>query len=296
MSDYIISCCSSCDLDRTIMQERDLSFINFHVLVDETTYPDDMGLSLPSEKLFQMMIDGAQTKTSQPSMGEFLEYFESFLREGKDVIHVSLSSGISGAYNSACAARDELKEKYPDRKLYVVDSLAASSGYGLIMTAMADRRDEGMSLEDLHVWVEDHKLNLHHWFFSTDLTFYIRGGRITKVEGFVGQLLKICPLLNVDYKGRLTPREKMPGRKKAIRRAVQKMKEFAQDRENYSGACYISHSMIDEDTALTARLIEEAFPKLKDGKVQIFPIGATIGAHTDPGTIAVFFWGDKRNN
>lgn len=137
-------------------------------------------------------------------------------------MHVTLSSGISGSFNSACAAAQVLREKYPERKLYIVDSLGASSGYGLIIDKMAELRDSGMNIDALHDWVEEHKLNMHHWFFSTDLTYYVRGGRISKSAGFIGSILHICPLLNCDDLGRLTPRAKIRTKKRAINEIVQK--------------------------------------------------------------------------
>lgn len=132
------------------------------------------------------MQQGAETKTSQVSAGEYVEYFTKFLKEGKDILHVSLSSGISGSYMSAQAAAKVVSEQFPQRKIIVLDSLAASSGFGLLMDAVADRRDEGMELEDLANWVEENKRNVHHWFFSSDLTFYVKGGRISKTAGAIG--------------------------------------------------------------------------------------------------------------
>ena len=241
------------------------------------------------------MVAGEDTKTSQVSVAEYEALFEKNLREGKDILHVTLSTGISGTYNSACVARDNLSERYPDRKIYVVDSLGASSGYGLIMETLADLRDAGMGIDELHQWIESHKLELHHWFFSTDLTFYIRGGRISKTAGFIGSVMGICPLLNMDNEGKLIPREKIRTKKKVIRKIVDKMEENARDGLDYSGKCFLSQSECMEDAREVAALVEERFPKL-DGKVQIFPIGATIGSHTGPGTIALFFWGGERKN
>ena len=154
--------------------------------------------------------------TSQINAAEYEEYFEAFLKEGKDVIHVWLSSCISGSFNSANIAKEMLLEKYPDRKLYVIDSLAASSGFGLLVDKMADLRDEGKSIDELRDWTEENKLRLHHWFFSSDLTFYIKGGRVSKTSGFVAGILNICPLLNVDYNGKLIPREKIRTKRRAI--------------------------------------------------------------------------------
>ena len=241
------------------------------------------------------MSEGADTKTSQIAISEYEEYFEAMLQNGKDILHLTLSSGISGTYNSACIARDMLMEKYPDRKIYIVDSLAASSGYGLLMETLADMRDSGLELDALHDWAEENKLRLHHWFFSTDLTFYIKGGRISKTSGFIGTVLSICPLLNVDFEGRLIPREKIRTKKKVIERIVEQMEENAQDGTDYAGKCFISQSACMEDAQAVAALVEARFPRLS-GKVEIYPIGATIGSHTGPGTVALFFWGKKRMN
>ena len=161
------------------------------------------------------------------------------------------------------------------------------------MDKLADLRDEGKSIGEVHAWAEEHKLNLHHWFFSTDLTFYIRGGRISKASGFFGTMLNICPLLNMDDQGKLIPRFKIRTKKKVIRAIVDKMEEYAEGGLDYSGKGYISQSACIEDAREVARLVEERFPKL-NGKVEINNIGTTIGSHTGPGTVAVFFWGSKR--
>ena len=184
-------------------------------------------------------------------------------------------------------------EKYPDREIYIVDSLAASSGYGLLMDRLADLRDEGMSAKDLAAWAEENKLKLHHWFFSSDLTFFVKGGRVSKTSGFVGNLLNICPLLNVSFEGKLIPRYKIRTKKKAIVAIVDKMVEFAENGTDYNGKCYISNSACLEDAKEVAKLVEERFPYL-NGSVEINSIGTTIGSHTGPGTVALFFWGSKR--
>lgn len=293
MKPYVISCCSAADLSKEHFERRDLKYLFFHFELGGTEYQDDLGASVPPEELYRRMLEGENTKTSQVSIGEYTEHFETFLKEGKDVLHVTLSSGISGTFNSARIAAEDLKEKYPERKIYVVDSLAASSGYGLLMDALADRRDEGMDIDELYQWCEEHKRQLHHWFFSTDLTFFIRGGRISKASGFIGTMLNICPLLNVNRLGQLIPREKVRTKKKVIKRIVEKMEEHAEGGVEYSGKCYICHSLCEEDARAVADLVEERFPKLT-GSVEIYPIGATIGSHTGPGTVALFFWGDER--
>ena len=293
MAGYVLSCCSTADLSEEHFNSRDIQYICFHYSLNGESYPDDLGKSIPFPDFYKAMADGAETKTSQINADEYREYFEGFLKQGKDILHVTLSSGISGSINSALIARDMLAEKYPDRKIIVEDSLAASSGYGLLMDKLADLRDDGMEIDELHQWLVDNRLRVHHWFFSTDLSFYVKGGRISKVSGFVGSVLNICPLLNVSDKGKLIPRYKIRSKRKVIEAIVGKMTEFADDRLDYSGKCYICHSACIEDAEAVAALVEEKFPKL-DGKVLINDIGTTIGSHTGPGTVALFFWGDKR--
>jgi DegV family protein with EDD domain len=210
-----------------------------------------------------------------------------------DIFHVTLSSGISGSINSAQIARDELVTKYPDRKIIVEDSLAASAGYGLLMDKLAELKKSGYSMVELQEWLVGHRLKMNHWFFSSDLTFYIKGGRVSKVSGFVGSVLNICPLLNVNFEGKLIPRYKIRSKKKAVEAIVKKMVELAEGRENYSGKCFISQSACFDDAKAVADLVEKNFPKL-DGRVVINDIGTTIGSHTGPGTVALFFWGDER--
>lgn len=293
MSDYVISCCSTADLSKEHFEERDIKYTCFKYYLDDVCYPDDLGQTIPFDKFYQMMEDGADTKTSQINADEYITYFKPFLEEGKDLLHLCLSSGISGAYNSAMIAKSELEEMYPDRKIYVIDSLAASSGFGLLMDKIADLRDEGMSIDELNDWIEANKRKVHHWFFSTDLTFYVKGGRVSKAAGFVGGILNICPLLNVSHEGKLIPREKIRTKKKVIKAIVEKMEQFAENGLDYADKCFISNSACIDDAAAVAALIEEKFLKLK-GKVLINSIGTTIGSHTGPGTVALFFWGKER--
>lgn len=295
MADYCLSCCSTVDLTPEHMRARDIRYVCFHFSLDGVEYPDDMGVSMSSEELFRRMSAGAETKTSQVGVAGYLAHFESMLREGKDILHVTLSTGLSGTYNSACIARNILAESYPQRKIYIVDSLGASSGYGLMMETLADMRDAGKTLEELYQWIEANKLRMHHWFFSTDLSFYVRGGRISKAAGMVGTMLNICPLLNMDQTGHLTPREKVRGKRNVITRIVEKMAAHAENGTVYSGKCFLCQSLCVEDAKAVASLVEERFPNL-NGPVRIFPIGTTIGSHTGPGTIALFFWGDERKD
>lgn len=293
MSEYIISCCSTADLSKEHFEKRNIKYICFHYELDGVQYLDDLGETMSFEDFYRKMDEGADTKTSQINEAEFEEYFEPFLQQGKDILHICLSSGITGVVNSANIAKEMLLEKYPGRKIYIVDSLTASSGFGLLVDKLADLRDEGKNIDEVYEWAEKNKLRLQTWFFSTDLKFYVKGGRVTKTAGLVGGILNICPLLNMDNLGRLIPRYKIRGKKKVIQAIFEQMKNFAENRQDYSGKCYMSHSACYEDAKVVATLIEEYFPKLQ-GKVEINDIGTTIGSHTGPGTVALFFWGDER--
>ena len=264
MANYVLSCCSTADLSKEHFQSRDIHYVCFHYAMNGKEYLDDLGESMSFEDFYKAMADGADTRTSQVNISEYVEFFSKFLEQGLDVVHV-----------------------------YIVDSLGASSGYGLLMDTAATKRDEGLSAEELVQWLEENKLKLHHWFFSTDLTSYVRGGRISKTAAVFGGLLEICPLLNMDNLGRLIPRSKIRTKKRVIKEIVSRMEQHAQDGHDYSGKCYISHSACYDDARAVADLVEEKFPKL-NGKVEINHVGTTIGSHTGPGTVALFFWGDER--
>ena len=293
MRDYVLSCCSTADLTHEHFESRDIHYICFHYFLDDKEYPDDLGQSVPFDQFYEAMSKGADTRTAQVSIGEYVDYFTPFLEQGKDIVHVSLSSGLSGTVNAARNAALIVKERFPERNVYVVDSLGASSGYGLLMDRAADKRDEGLSAAELAKWVEENRLKVHHWFFSTDLSFYVKGGRVSKTAAFFGGMLDICPLLNMDNLGRLIPRYKIRTKKKVIKTIVDKMEECARDGLDYDGKCYICNSACLADARQVADLVEARFPKL-NGKVEINNIGTTIGSHTGPGTVALFFWGSER--
>ena len=289
MAEYILSCCSTADLSREHLMSRSIPYVCFHFFLNDEEKIDDLGISVPPKALFDAIRAGVSARTAQVNADEYEAFFRPYLQDGKDVLHVTLSSGISGTINSAQAAAAVLREEFPERKIYVVDSLCASSGYGLFMDRLADLRDEGLTVDELRDWAEANKLRLNHWFFSMDLTQYIRGGRVSKTAGFVGGLLGICPLLHVNNEGKLEPVSKIPSKKLVRREIVKKMEQQAENGLDYSGKCYICQSDCMDDARKVADEIEKRFPRL-DGKVQIYPIGGVIGCHTGPGTVALFYW------
>ena len=290
---YILSCCSTVDLTKEHLEKLNISYACFHYVMDGVEYPDDLGQTMSFDEFYNRLKNGSNSTSSQISVGEYEDYFRKLLNTGKDVIHIAFSSGLSGSYRSACTAADILKEEFRNQKLYVIDSLAASSGYGLLMDTAAKKRDEGMTIDELRDWVEENKLNLHHWFFSTDLTFFVKGGRVSKVSGMIGGVFEICPLMNVSNEGKLIPRAKIRTKKKVIPETVERMIEHAVGGKDYNGKVFISNSACHEDAKAVADLVKSNFKKI-DGDVLINSIGTVVGTHAGPGTVALFFWGDKR--
>ncbi|PJJ27998.1 DegV family protein [Lacrimispora celerecrescens] len=295
MGSFILTCCSTVDMKKEFFEQRQIPYVCFHYTMDGVTYPDDLGQSIPFPEFYDRIAKGATPVTSQVNVEEYCDFFEPFLKEGKDILHLTLSSGISGTYNSACVAREEMSSRYPDRKIVIVDSLGASAGYGLLIDSVSDLRDKGVSLEEATEWTENNKLFVHHWFFSTDLTSFKRGGRISATSAMLGTVLNICPLMSIDNTGHLIPRQKIRTKKKAIQEIINTMEAHAKGGRDYSGKCFLSYSACENDAREVAALVEERFQKLS-GKVLLNSIGAVIGSHTGPGTVALFFWGDKRTD
>lgn len=290
---YILSCCSAVDLTRELLDKNNISCLLMHYTVNGQERLDDLGQSRPIHAFYDDLRSGADVRTSQVNVAEYLSYYTGFLSKGLDVLHITLSSGISGTYNSARNAAAIASEQFPDRKVLVVDSLGASSGYGLLVMKLAALRDQGLSLEELRDWAEANKRKLQHWFFSSDLTFYIKGGRISKAAGIFGGILGICPLMHMDHVGRLIPVAKIRGRARVLRETAKRMEQLAENGPAYAEDCYISHSDCPEDARELADMLEAAFPRLH-GRVKLLEIGSVVGAHSGPGTVALYFWGSER--
>lgn len=293
MSDYILTCESTADYPREYFERRGIPFACFHYELDGASHLDDIYASTTPQAFFGELKAGAHSTTSQPNAGEYVDLWEPFLKDGKDILHLTLSSGISGAFNSASIAAEQLGPKYPERSIRVIDSLNASAGYGLLVDYAADYRDAGMPLDELATWIEEHKLNVNAWFYVSDLDCLKRGGRVSATSAVIATALKICPVLNIDATGHLIPRQKIRTVKKAIAGLVKMFLAHAEGGAAYSGKCVISQSDCMADAQETARLIGEAAPALA-GKIEINDIGTVIGSHTGPGAVALFFMGDKR--
>lgn len=293
MANFTLTCCSTADRSRAFFERRHIPYACFHWSEGGVDHLDDLYQSVSPDEFYAAIKAGATPTTSQVSVGEFIELWEPIVAAGSDVLHVSLSSGLSGAYDSAQVAARQVMDEHPGRRVLVVDSLGASSGYGMLVEYVADKRDAGASLDEAYGWAMSHRLNVHHWFFSTDLSSYVRGGRVSRVSGFVGTALKICPVLNMNDEGKLIPRDKIRTKAKAAKDMVERMRQHAEGGTSYSGKCMLSMSACREDAEHVRGLVERAFPALA-GKVEINDIGTVIGSHTGPGTVALFFMGDER--
>lgn len=293
MSPFIISCCSTADLTEEHLKKRGIACVCLHFSVDGTSYRDDFGKSLSYDEFYNRMRADAEVKTSQINVGEFIEYFTPFLEQGYDILHTSLSSGLSGTFNSATIAREQLKEQFPDRKIILLDSLCGSSGYGMVVNKLCDLRDQGLDIDECASWANQHIPEINAWFFVSDLKYLIKGGRISKAAGAIGTLLKICPIITADADGKLISKQKVRTKAKAIEELVAKMEQDAQGGKFYAEECFVCHAGCLEDAKQVAKFIENKFKNLI-GKIKINSIGAAMGSHCGPGTVALFFWGAKR--
>lgn len=293
MNDYILSCCSTADVTEEKLREMDVHYICNQYTLDGVPYADDLGKTLPYKEFYDRIRSGQTGVTSLINTADYADYFTPFLEAGKDVLHVTLSSGLSSTFQSALAAAELLKEKFPNRKLLIVDSRGASSGYGLQMETLSRMRAEGKSIDELFDWAMKNRLRIHHLFCSTTLTYYVRGGRISPAAGKIGNLFNICPVMRMDHPGHLAVYSRVRTKKRALRALVDQMAELADDGEQYSGRCFISHSDCLEDALEVKRQVEERFKHI-DGEIEVYMIGTTIGCHSGPGTVAVYFFGRER--
>ncbi len=289
---FVLTTSSTADMTKEYLESRNIPYTPFTYIIDEVEYPDDLGQTMSYEEFYARIDKGAMPTTSQVNVQAYIDLFTPFLEEGKDILHLELSSGISSSVQSMLTAKGVLEEKYPDRVLSFHDSLSASSGLGLLLDMVADLRDQGVSIQDADRWVEENKLNIQQWFFTSDLTHLKRGGRVSAASAAVGGLLNICPLMIVDAQGKLTVQAKIRGKKKTMVEAVNRMKALVKDGTSYDGKVFLSHSRCEEDALTLKELVQESFPNVSEYK--IMTIGSVIGAHTGPGTVTLFYYGAKR--
>lgn len=287
---YRITTDSTSDLPHSYMQEKDIACIGLSFQLNNIEYTESPDLELTPKEFYDALRNQGTSSTVQINTYSFIEFIEPFLQQGDDVLHLAFSSGLSGTYASCERGAEELREKYPDRKIIVIDTLAASLGEGLLVHHAYLNKMNGMSLEENAQWLENNKLHLCHWFTVDDLMFLHRGGRVSKTSAIFGSLLGIKPILHVDDEGHLILMSKSRGRQGSIDTLVEKIKTLSFPNLK-DQPVFISHGDCLEDAQKLATLIEE-----KTGaKITLINyIGTVIGSHSGPGTIALFFMGEKR--
>lgn len=287
--EYVLSSETTCDMPREYYKENGVNLLGLTYTINGKDYDSAAEDSLSPKEFFQMIADGAMPKTSQVTIEQAANSFEKLVREGKDVLHLAFSSGLSGTYQSCTIAAQEVMERFPGSKIIVVDSLAASMGEGLLLHYAIQKKNEGLTIDELAQYLIDTRLKLVHNFTVNDLFHLYRGGRVSKVTAVVGMALGIKPLLHVDDEGHLINVGKTRGRKQALTWLVDKMEEKIGDNKN--DVIYISHSACYEDAQFVAELVKKRFGTKE---VVIGDIGQVIGSHTGIGTVALFFIGDTR--
>ena len=293
MSTFTLSCESTVDLPFSYVNSRDIPVLFYEYSIDGQPYPDDMlrdPAALP--RFYQFLDDGKMPSTSQLNEFDYESFFEAQLQKG-DLLHIAFGSGMTQSVQNAVQAAQTLRQRYPHRRLEVIDSLCSSSGYGLLVDYAADLRDAGRSMDEVIDWVMAHRQRIHHQFYSTRLDFYRRSGRMSGPTAMLATILNICPIMRLDDGGRIIAYGKVRGKVNAVKTTVDTMEAHAEGGRGYTGKCFICHSNCLEDAEKTRDAVRARFP-LISGDIRICDIGTIIASHCGPGTVAVFFVGDER--
>ena len=290
MNPYIFMTDSDSDLPFRYVDELDLSMVYMPYIVDGKEYMDDLGRSGEQKQYFDNMRAGAAPSTSLLPLGAYLEIFEPVFEAGKDILFVAFSSQLSGTINNIYAAREELLEKYPERKMIVVDTLSISAPQSILILKAHKLYREGKSMEEVAQWLEENKLRAQAWFTVDDLKYLRRGGRISAVAATMGTLLDLKPIITETKEGKLVSTDKVRGRKSALRLIVDKTVENIDDPAE--AMPIIIHADAPEDAARVEKMLLERMPEL--GEVMTWYVGPVIGAHCGPGTVAVCYFGKER--
>lgn len=288
MNDFVIFTDSGCDISPEILSVWGIPHkgLNFRFDGEDKEYSND---DMSSGEFYAKMREGAVAKTSAINVETFSNAFEDILKEGKDILYIGFSSGLSTTYNSGCIAAQQLAGKYPERKIMTVDTLAASAGQGLILKLSLDKKNEGATIDEVAAFAEDIKFKISIWFTVDDLVYLKRGGRVSPTAAFFGNMLGIKPILHMDDEGHLIPLSKVRGRKTSIAALADKYGELSTD---LGGAnIFISHGDCISDAQYLAELLKTRYGATVD---LITNVGTVIGAHSGPGTLALFFVGKNR--
>ena len=286
---YLITTDNMADLPEEYLKEKQLLTMSLTYLMDGQTYNAEN--SLPYQEFYKKMREGCMPTTSQINPQEAKEKLTEFLKINKNIIHIAFSGGLSGTFNSVRLAAQELMEERPDCKITVIDSLAASMGEGLLIYKALEQQEAGLSYEEMVEWIESNKLHVCHYFTVDDLFHLYRGGRVSKAAAVLGTMINLKPVLHVDDEGHLIPLSKVRGRKKSLNALVDGMEKQMGSWREKNDIIFLSHGDCYEDALYVQEQIKKRFGI---EKFMISPVGPTIGAHSGPGTVALFFMGEAR--
>ena len=288
MNNYVIFTDSACDLGPKHLEEIGVKYLNLTLVYDGDgkEYKND---EIKPKEFYDKMRNGAMAKTSAANSDSFCKAFREELKKGNDILYIGFSSGLSTTYNSGRLACEELKEEFPDRKLIAVDTLSASAGFGMLLDLAVKEKNKGADIEEVAKFVEETRFKQCHWFTVDDLVYLKRGGRVSPTVAFVGGLLGIKPVLHMDNEGHLINVTKVRGRNAAIQALADKFGELAIDKT--AGPVYICHGDCEDDAVSLAKIIKETYGVEVECTVYTGPV---IGAHSGPGTLALFFIGKER--
>ena len=289
MRKYVITTDNNSDLPDAYMQEHGVgcSYLSYAMVGVNYTHDN----FLPVEEFYARMRQGSMPTTAQVNPENAKNLMEPYLKEGADILHIAFSSGLSGSYNSCKIAAEELAEEYPQRKIIVIDSLAASLGQGLLVHLAVQKKEAGEEMEQVARWVEENKNKIVHAFTVDDLNHLYRGGRVSKTTAVLGGMLNIKPVLKVDDEGKLVPVGKVRGRKKSLAALVDAMDEKIGKYKDSCDTVFMSHGDCIDDVNYVLEKIKARYPVKT---ILVNHVGATIGAHSGPGTVALFFLGEHR--
>ena len=290
MRDYIVMTDSCCDLTDQMARELELEVLPLTMHMDGENYPNDLaGTAISNQEFYKRLRAGKIATTSAANVGQFQEAMRRVLQSGKDIVCVCFSSALSTTYQSAVIAADDLRPEFPEAEIYVVDSLSASLGQGLLLYLAVQQKRKGLSAVELAKWVEDNRLSVCHWFTVDDLNFLKRGGRVSATTALLGTMLSIKPIMHTSDEGKLVPVGKARGRKAAIKTLLDKIENLGIHPENQT--MFICHADCEEDAKAVAQTIKDRFGT---PTVHINYIGPVIGSHTGPDTMGIFFVGTQR--
>lgn len=286
MSEFIITADSTVDMPKEYLAEKGVPIMALSYVLDGVTYQDGNGLT--GKEFYDKIRGGAMPTTSQINPEQAKAAFEPLVKEGKDILHIAFTSGLSGSYNSARIAAEELSEEYPDRKIIVIDSLCAAMGEGMLLYKAIEQKEQGKSLEEVAEWVESNKLHICHDVTVDDLFHLHRGGRVSKASAILGSMIKIKPIIHVNEEGKLIVIGKERGRKKSLMTLLDRMEKKMAGYEN--DIFMIVHGDAPEDAEFVKN---EMIKRFGVTNIMINCLGSVIGSHTGPGVVAIFYMGDR---